>query len=145
MLYYTFDVKNNSSEIISKIKIEIEKLIEVYDDEMEIYHKYGKKLPKDAPRHIEYQNITRLRKLLSEAKTDIDFAEKNQYVQSFSIKVMIRKDFHSIFCKICSQEYSPEEIIYETWSRGESLFTSGGKTLLCENNHFLFGYMEWNS
>lgn len=78
-------------------------------------------------------------------KTDIDFAEKNQYVQSFSIKVMIRKDFHSIFCKICSKEYSPEEIIYETWSRGESLFASGGKTLLCENNHFLFGYMEWNS
>ncbi len=116
MIYYTFDVKNSNNEIVSKVKIETEKLIEVYDDEMEIYHKYGKKLPHDAPRHIEYQNITRLRKLLSEAKTDIDFAEKNQYVQSFSIKVMIRKDFHSIFCKKCSKEYSPEEIIYETWS-----------------------------
>ncbi|WP_394665345.1 hypothetical protein [uncultured Chryseobacterium sp.] len=145
MLYYTFDVKNNSSEIVSKIKIEIEKLIEVYDDEIKSYHKYCKKLPHDAPRHIEYQNITRLRKLLSEAKTDIDFAEKNQYVQSFSIKIMIRKDFSFNFCKICSKEYSPEEVIYETWSRGESLFASGGKTLLCENNHFLFGYMEWNS
>ncbi|MCF2219757.1 hypothetical protein H9Q08_10595 [Chryseobacterium sp. PS-8] len=145
MLYYTFDVKNNSSEIVSKIKIETEKLIEVYDDEIKSYHKYCKKLPDDAPRHIEYQNINCLRKLLSEAKTDIDFAEKNDYVQSFSIKIMIRKDFHSIFCKKCSQEYSPEEIIYETWSQGESLFASGGKTLSCKNNHFLFGYMEWNS
>ncbi|PVV57794.1 hypothetical protein [Chryseobacterium sp. HMWF035] len=145
MIYYTFDVKNSNNEIVSKVKIETEKLIEVYDDEIEIYHKYCKKLPQDAPRHIEYQNINRLRKLLLAAEKDIDFAEKNEYVQSFSIKVMIRKDFHSIFCKICSKEYSPEEIIYETWYRGESLFASGGKTLLCENNHFLFGYMEWNS
>jgi hypothetical protein len=67
-------------------EIETEKLIEVYDDEMEIYHKYGKKLPHDAPRHIEYQNITRLRKLLSEAKTDIDFAEKINMYNLFQLK-----------------------------------------------------------
>ncbi|MBL7878550.1 MAG: hypothetical protein JNN23_01610, partial [Chryseobacterium gambrini] len=51
MIYYTFDVKNSNNEIVSKVKIETEKLIEVYDDEIEIYHKYGKKLPHDAPRH----------------------------------------------------------------------------------------------
>lgn len=55
---------------------------------------------------------------------------------------MIRKDFHSIFCKKCSREYSPEEIIYETWSRGESLFASGEKLYCVKTTIFFSGI--WN-
>ena len=144
MNYYTFTVKDNNGAV-SKVKIETEKLINVYDEEIKNYHKYCKNLPKDAPRHTEFQNLVRLKKILLETKTDIDFGEKNLYISSFSIKVIMDNEFHSIFCNKCRTEYFPNEIIHKTWSQGESLFASGGKTLVCNEDHFLFGYMEWNS
>ncbi|GAA5101822.1 hypothetical protein GCM10023210_42140 [Chryseobacterium ginsengisoli] len=144
MHYYTFTVINND-EAVSKIKIETDKLIKVYNEEIKNYHKYCKNLPKDAPRHTEYKNLVRLKKILSETETDIDFGEKDQYISSFSIKVIMHNEFHSIFCSKCRTEYFPNEITYKTWSQGESLFASGGKTLVCNEDHFVFGYMEWNS
>jgi len=144
MHYYTFTVKYNDRPV-SKIKIETDKLVKVYDEEIKNYYKFCKNLPADAPRHSEFQNLVRLRKILSETETDLDFGIDDLYISSFSIKVIMVGGYYSMFCKECNKEYFPGQILCESWSQGESLSASGGKTLVCPYEHFLFGYMEWNS
>ncbi|NHN25995.1 hypothetical protein FIA58_009945 [Flavobacterium jejuense] len=147
MNHYKFNFYEKK-EFVSVIKIEIPKLIEIYDQEIRYYHNYCKKLPKDAPRHIEFREISKLKAKLVEGlteKVDIDFGNNEDYVSSFSMKIVRKIDFHSIYCKKCEKEYFKNEVCFTDWTTGSGLAASGGKSVFCLNNHFICGFLEWDS
>ncbi|MGG5210881.1 hypothetical protein ACQWU4_18325 [Chryseobacterium sp. MIQD13] len=147
MSYYQFNFYHDN-EYLSIIKIEIIKLIEIYDEEINYYKKFCKNLPKDAPRHTEYNSILNIRSELVEAlnhNKNLDFKDNTNYIASFSQKAIRKNEYISMYCVKCETNYSRDEINSENWSIGSGLVASGGKTLFCREHHLLFGWMEWNS
>ena len=152
MNYYHFTIKDqdeNDNEIaVAKIKIEIPKLIADYNKEIEYYNQYCLgKLDDDAPRHDEFRAISKIKAQLESAlanNEDIDFTHDN-YIYSFSGRLILNDEYHSINCIQCNETYTIDEINKEKWSTGEGLHATGGRTLYCKNKHFLYGLMEWNS
>lgn len=152
MNYYKFTVISSNDEKekidVSKFKIEIPKLINIYNSEIESYYKYAYgKLPDDAPRHKQHEAIVKIKKELEKAlnnNSDIEFKD-NDYIWSFSGRLILNNEFHSVQCLKCNKNFGKEEVKIEKWSIGESLFASGGRIMTCPKNHFLYSIMEWNS
>ena len=147
MNHYKFNFYDHE-ELVSIIKIEIGKLIEIYNQEIESYHKFCQRLPEDAPRHIEFRRIGELRKKLLEAlkeQVDLDFGDNTDYISSFSMKIARMNDFTSIHCRKCEREYFKEDLHYENLINGSGLAATGGRSVFCPYNHFVCGFLDWIS
>jgi hypothetical protein len=146
MNYFQFSIE--SAEIQSKFKIEIPKLIAIYEREIEYYHRYCVgKIADDAPRHIEFKAISKLKTQLEQSvihKTDIIFTS-NDYVEVFATRLVIKKEFESAHCFRCEDEYKPHEVLIENWTEGEYLHAEGGSKMFCKNRHLLLKMTSWNS
>ena len=152
MNYYKFTVESSNEKQekinVSKFEIEIQKLIDIYNKEIEYYYEFCfGKLDDDAPRHDEFRAISKIKKELENAlinKSDIEF-ENSDYIWSFSGRLILNGEFNSVDCLECNKNFGKDEVKIEKWSIGESLFASGGRTMTCPKSHFLYSIMEWNS
>ena len=147
LIFPILQTVENTSKVISKFKLRLDYVIEIYDSEIELNKAVCPTLPKDAPRHEEFRIIQEIRKELFEnlnSKTDIEY-KTSDYIDVFVSQLIFDKKFESVYCQECFCENNIDDVIIREWSMGEGLCAQGGRIMSCKNEHDVYKMMEWIS
>ncbi len=88
---------------------------------------------------------TSLNLSLSHLSLEFSKFESADYLDVFCSQLLFKGVYISSYCCMCNTEFLPNEVRVKSWSFGEGLYASGGKSLYCKKGHLLFEMDEWNS